>query len=239
MNELNLGLSEHELDELDNFLAQDSLQGRAMDVSMLEGFAAAMIVGPQMVPPSRWLCWVWDADAGVESPEFESKDHANRIMGLVLRHYNAVARAFMDDPGSFEPLFHRGERWSVADWCAGFLLGQQFCDEQWNALMKEQLAWFTPFVMLGSDADDGAAGEETESYVQRWTDAVAPTLVKMHAHWRAAREQRPAGLIGDRFPLGRQQEPVRRSTPKAGRNDPCPCGSGKKFKKCCGAATVH
>ena len=26
-----------------------------------------------------------------------------------------------------------------------------------------------------------------------------------------------------------------RETPKVGRNDPCPCGSGKKFKKCCGA----
>ncbi len=29
------------------------------------------------------------------------------------------------------------------------------------------------------------------------------------------------------------QEPVRRETPKVGRNEPCPCGSGKKFKKCC------
>ena len=29
-------------------------------------------------------------------------------------------------------------------------------------------------------------------------------------------------------------EPVRRTTPKVGRNDPCPCGSGKKFKNCCG-----
>jgi SWIM/SEC-C metal-binding protein len=28
------------------------------------------------------------------------------------------------------------------------------------------------------------------------------------------------------------------STPKAGRNDPCPCGSGKKFKKCCGSGTL-
>ena len=33
--------------------------------------------------------------------------------------------------------------------------------------------------------------------------------------------------------LGRQT-PFRRTTPKVGRNDPCPCGSGKKFKKCCG-----
>ncbi|MCQ3830292.1 SEC-C domain-containing protein [Microbulbifer elongatus] len=30
------------------------------------------------------------------------------------------------------------------------------------------------------------------------------------------------------------QAPVTRSTPKVGRNDPCPCGNGKKFKKCCG-----
>ncbi len=29
-------------------------------------------------------------------------------------------------------------------------------------------------------------------------------------------------------------EPFQRETPKIGRNDPCPCGSGKKYKKCCG-----
>jgi len=29
-------------------------------------------------------------------------------------------------------------------------------------------------------------------------------------------------------------EPVRRDRPKVGRNDPCPCGSGKKYKKCHG-----
>lgn len=27
---------------------------------------------------------------------------------------------------------------------------------------------------------------------------------------------------------------VKYDTPKVGRNDPCPCGNGKKFKKCCG-----
>ena len=31
-----------------------------------------------------------------------------------------------------------------------------------------------------------------------------------------------------------KEPPVRRTTPKVGRNDPCPCGSGKKYKKCCG-----
>jgi len=33
---------------------------------------------------------------------------------------------------------------------------------------------------------------------------------------------------------GKGQKPVRRENPKVGRNDPCPCGSNKKYKKCCG-----
>jgi len=33
--------------------------------------------------------------------------------------------------------------------------------------------------------------------------------------------------------------PVRREGPRVGRNDPCPCGSGKKYKKCCGAASAQ
>ncbi|MBQ6495972.1 MAG: SEC-C domain-containing protein [Firmicutes bacterium] len=32
----------------------------------------------------------------------------------------------------------------------------------------------------------------------------------------------------------KQSRTVRRETPKIGRNDPCPCGSGKKYKHCCG-----
>ncbi|MFY9327767.1 MAG: SEC-C metal-binding domain-containing protein [Georgfuchsia sp.] len=52
-------------------------------------------------------------------------------------------------------------------------------------------------------------------------------------------------LANDDFPIGgsRESVPVVRGGPKIGRNDPCPCGSGKKFKKCCGAdgapSTVH
>ena len=34
------------------------------------------------------------------------------------------------------------------------------------------------------------------------------------------------------------REPYRRESPRVGRNDPCPCGSGKKFKKCCANAPV-
>ena len=35
-----------------------------------------------------------------------------------------------------------------------------------------------------------------------------------------------------------KKQPVRRKAPKVGRNDPCPCGSGKKYKKCCGKSVA-
>ena len=47
----------------------------------------------------------------------------------------------------------------------------------------------------------------------------------------------PVGGNGDADDNGEvklELAPVRREMPKVGRNDPCPCGSGKKYKNCCG-----
>ena len=51
----------------------------------------------------------------------------------------------------------------------------------------------------------------------------------------------PQGALGGDAPelpseseMPRVPVPVVRDAPKVGRNDPCPCGSGKKYKKCCG-----
>jgi hypothetical protein len=52
------------------------------------------------------------------------------------------------------------------------------------------------------------------------------------AHW--IRRLMPAPGARNRTPP--TQDTFHRETPKAGRNDPCPCGSGKKFKKCCDRA---
>jgi len=49
---------------------------------------------------------------------------------------------------------------------------------------------------------------------------------------RAASGRQPARVGGDDAAV----KTVRRDMPKVGRNDPCPCGSGKKYKKCHGAA---
>jgi len=59
---------------------------------------------------------------------------------------------------------------------------------------------------------------------------------KVHEHVEAAvfgREEGKWVYTGAVEPKG---QTVRHEKPKVGRNDPCPCGSGKKYKKCCGAA---
>jgi len=226
-NRIDAPLSGDELDELQALLSQPALGGRAMDLSMLQGYAAALISGPELVMPSEWLAWVWDAEQGEAEPGFESEEQANRILQLVMRHYNGVAEALMTDPEGFVPLFRQDSCWSSRRWCEGFLQGMDFAEEQWLDLQSQQFAWFTPFVMLGGDEE--LLGVELESdYIPRWEAAVAPSLARMHAHWLQQRTRQP------------RPAPQRRETPKTGRNDPCTCGSGLKFKKCCGAAsTLH
>ena len=50
----------------------------------------------------------------------------------------------------------------------------------------------------------------------------------------AAPEGQPQPSTPDQPPAPKFELPLKREIPKAGRNDPCPCGSGKKFKSCCG-----
>lgn len=53
----------------------------------------------------------------------------------------------------------------------------------------------------------------------------------------ARREQEVQRAGGPKTPV--EKEPTKRQTPKVGRNDPCPCGSGKKFKKCCAGKGIY
>jgi uncharacterized protein len=243
MSELDQSLSEDELNELDDFLADESIEETSMDASTLEGFLTAISIGPRTVMPSEWLPWVWDMQNGEAEAEFVSAKQANRIMSLIMRQYNAVVQTFMDDPASFEPVFWFGEQWGAAEWCEGFLLGFQFRDEAWSLLAVGQPTWFTPFLRLGTD--DGIEITTKAGDAEKWMNEIELSLVKMHAFWKDRRASQPGGLVEDDFRLGGHKDVAQsvRGGPKIGRNDPCPCGSGKKFKKCCGAndapATLH
>lgn len=64
----------------------------------------------------------------------------------------------------------------------------------------------------------------------------AGTIAQVARPWPAKKQQPAPHLLGSRppMPARNRQAPVVRDNPKVGRNDPCPCGSGRKFKKCCG-----
>jgi len=228
-------LSEAELDELDGFLADESIEDRSMDVSTMEGFLTSIAIGPRTVLPSEWLPWVWDIEDGQAEARFESEEQANRILSLVMRHYNAVVQTFLDEPVSFKSIFWRGDQWGAAEWCEGFILGFQFSKQAWSLLAVGQPTWFAPFLRLGTD--EGIHLTNKLGDAEKWMNEIEPSLGRMHTYWKDKRVRQPDGLIQDEFRLGGRKEvaPVVRGGPKVGRNDPCPCGSGKKFKKCCGA----
>jgi uncharacterized protein len=206
-------LSDDEYEALGALLAATG--ARLPDVSTLEGFLTALVVAPGLTPPSAWLPRVWDAEAGAADME--------RALGLILRHYNHLARWLLEDAASFEPIFHCGPEWGIAAWCQGFLAAMELDAGGWAALLAAQPDRLAPMQQLAASAQRQPAMTDEET--QRWMDAVAPAVIAINA---ARLQHQGDGRSGS-------ARPAQRATPKVGRNDPCPCGSGKKFKKCCGA----
>jgi len=77
--------------------------------------------------------------------------------------------------------------------------------------------------------------DDNKAYVS--FEALFTQAGKDQSHREKAEFERENGKW--RFVTGEELKnpTVRYETPRVGRNEPCPCGSGKKFKKCCGAST--
>jgi len=129
-------------------------------------------------------------------------------------------------PESFEAIFWDGRQWGAAEWCEGFLLGTQMDAEVWPLLFAAQPKWFAPFMRLGTQ--EGRDLNDKHGGAEQLMNEIEPAVLKMHAHWKQYEVSHVAfgGKPGS--------TPIVRDGPKVGRNDPCSCGSGKKFKKCCG-----
>lgn len=130
-------LTVEEFDELDDFLSSPDIQDSSMDVSTLDGFLTAITaISPRLVPPSVWLPWVWDMDDAENAPKFESEQHVNQIMSLIMRHYSALVHTFNCAPDTFKAIFWKGRQWAATEWCEGFLLGTQMILEIWALLLQ-------------------------------------------------------------------------------------------------------
>ena len=148
------------------------------------------------------------------------------IVELIMRHYNDVL-ASLAQPGCYEPLFDIDTRnddvlWEL--WIEGFIQAMGLAPDGWERIAVSGDAGCKAALKGMAKLHAIANGEAQLSHgkVEQWTRE-APDLIPiwvetLHA-WRL------------------ENDPSRPSQPrqgKVGRNDPCPCGSGKKYKKCCG-----
>ena len=211
---------------LEKKLATLPFDSDAMLVSELDGFIAGILVCPDLILPGEWLPLIWGGDEGADAV-FENARQAEQLVKLVMDHYNAVAQDLTS--GRYAPVLEVDTRhdevlWEL--WSEGFERAVELRPDSWAALLRESEP--TRVAMSGLVTLVGIAqGESTlsEQQVQDLTQA-APDLIPgwieiLHA-WRVS--QHPAS------------QPAVPPPPfsKVGRNDPCPCGSGKKYKKCCG-----
>jgi len=85
----------------------------------------------------------------------------------------------------------------------------------------------------GREGGDGAASAPEPADVWRGARAAEPSVQPVQSEAAGIRRQQQAAIAATARPD--RPEPIKAAS-RVGRNDPCPCGSGKKFKKCCGAA---
>lgn len=232
--------TETELDELDRFLLSDATSDETMMLDCLDGYLTAIVSGPAAIKTSEWLPGVW-GPSSKDEPAFESYDQAQRILDLILLQWNGIIESLQHDPAQFEPLFdtvvYEGETQEYLDgemWAHGFMRGIELRRDEWKPFLDDPncVAMLRPIYLLGADkvGDEEELLVETAAQREALTKQIPASVAAIYRYWQPHRKP----LFEHTMPSTFQRE-----QPKTGRNDPCPCGSGKKFKKCCGAATTH
>jgi len=225
-------LSDAELDELDHFLLSENLPEETMTLDELDGYLTALVCGPVTLPPSQWLYGVWGWPE--EGKVFQTNKEAEKIIGFIMRHMNGIIGTLMEAPETFEPMIDAmtypddpREYQDAEFWAIGFMKGVALCQADWQPLFDdpEGKEAFRPIHLLGAedviDEEDELVADPAQR--EEWAKKLPAAIVATYNFWLPHRKETIEALA-----------PLRREQPKVGRNDPCPCGSGKKFKKCCG-----
>lgn len=229
-------LSAEELDELDGFLLSSLTSDATMMLDTLDGYLTALVVGPVALKPSQWLPTVWGPRVSDE-PAFENMEQARHILDLILRHMNGIVESLRHDADAHVPIFdtlvYEEDPREYVDgemWAHGFMTGVALCRKDWQPFFDDpkNVETLRPIHLLGSDdiESEEMALVDTPEQREGIGKQIPASLASIYRYWLPSRQAEVEHMI---------PATIRREQPKVGRNDPCPCGSGKKFKKCCGA----
>jgi uncharacterized protein len=236
-------LTPQEFDELDDLLAKTPGGLEAMDVAMLDGYLCGVLVQPDLLQPADWLPPIFDSESKPLPADTDPAWRA-RVCELIERRHAALRKTMAEDQW-FDPIVLQMDDDSEPDpdpafaalpayskplvpFASGFITALNafpngllsLTDEDAEAAM-DRVARHLP----SSDDEERAAMAELDAEIPlKNLDEAVEDLVLAIVELDALTE-----------PERYRVETIKREEPKVGRNDPCPCGSGKKFKACHGA----
>lgn len=254
-------LTDAEFAELDDLLTQTPEPLEPVDVVMLDGFLCGVLVQPVLLDNAAWLPHVFDFD-GRPLPDDVDTAWLERTTALVLRRHAALARAIAED-GWFDPLVLEDDDSQPATPAEGTATEEAAADPA-AAAHDDLLAGLHPVSrsLMPWVAGFQHATQCFPELSELSDDAVLSALARLYRHLPVESDEErevvatldrelplttiEAGIeelviaVADLSDLTRKArykvETVRHDAPKLGRNDPCHCGSGKKFKACHGKA---
>jgi len=248
-------LTDAEFAELDELLAATPAPLNPLDASMLDGYLCGVLVQPRLIALEEWLPPIFDYDGGA-LPDDVDAHWLERVRVLVERHHAALNRSLVED-GWFDPVVLDLDEEALApipapegesaEDTASRLAYEALSPASrmlmpWVAGFQHACLCFPELSEMGDDAIHTALAR-LYRHLPAETDEekeVVAMLDREHplADVDAAIEELVV-TIADLCDLTEEQrykvEQVRREAPKLGRNDPCHCGSGRKYKHCHGA----
>jgi uncharacterized protein len=167
---------------------------------------------------------IWGTPDG-QGPVFDSREQAEYVNAVLRRWWNTIVTR-LNDGYPYIPFLERAAEGQERgeEWAAGFMHGMVLRRDAWmgQAESEEFRTFFGGILLLSSEARQIALEEgDTVPEREKLVEALPLSILGMHMFWREM-DDRPEGWTGQR----------RRA--KVGRNEPCPCGSGRKYKRCCG-----
>ncbi|NUP06195.1 MAG: UPF0149 family protein [Polyangiaceae bacterium] len=205
--DLSQPLSSEEYDQLDVLIEEAT----NLDVEGVMGFMTALAVAPGAIDPSTWL-------PALMSPSYKPDDVAlAHALQLLLRYYNEITERVLER----KPLMpHLGDELACIAFADGFIDGAVL-DPHWKS---DAARWklCEPFAFLS----------ERVEYVAEESLAMFEAMPK---HLLCGRlDQLVLAALDAFLPLrGALPTLAASAGPRLRRGDPCPCGSGKKYKRCC------
>ena len=236
-------MSEAEIEQLAERLAAIK-HPDALSLEGMDGLFCALIASPQTVPPSVYLPMIWGGEHG-DDDAFASSEDANATVSLVLRYWNTIVADFEREAIHLPFIVEPGiDGITGRAWARGFMRGVRLAPKGWNDLLADKDEGMLVSIPIVAGEVDPAWPKEplTEEKTRELLGWMTAGAARAYAHFADARRE-SAASAGDAYFTEEEfgdndddfyPETYVRSEPKIGRNEPCPCGSGKKFKKCCG-----